>query len=146
MAELNRQVHFVPRWSRGALGLMIYFSRGREQQERIRTMVVPSIFVAGSDVRSALHHHLLSVLRDEGADTWLYEWSSGEDPLSADVAQALYERPVTLITVSDADSVPDAIPRILRSAKGIALFNPARLVLPLPVGLIDAERLMNLFP
>jgi tetratricopeptide (TPR) repeat protein len=109
-------------------------------------MVVPSIFVAGSDIRSALHHQLLSVLRDEGADTWLYEWSSGEDPLSADVVQALYKRPVTLITVSDADIVPGAIPRILRSTKAIALFNPARLVLPLPVGLIDAERLTNLFP
>lgn len=92
---------------------------------------------------------MVNALQDAGADARLYEWTSPENCLRNRVEQALWRRPSTLLTVAAAHVDPRVnqtnAPRILRGGKVISLYNPARLVLPVPIEPIPAAQWEPLF-
>lgn len=92
---------------------------------------------------------MVKALQASGADVWLYEWASPEERQRNRIEQALWRRPITLLTVAaphvDSRAHQSSMPRIVCGGMVIATYNPARLVLPLPMEPIPAAQWEQVF-
>jgi tetratricopeptide (TPR) repeat protein len=78
---------------------------------------------------------LLSALQTDGADVYLFEWTTKEETPDQETLQELHERPITLFTVTPTDLVAETMPKTMRAGVVMAISNPTRLVLGVPEAL-----------
>src|SRR5690348_4643414 len=88
--------------------------------------------VAGAATRGSFHKRLLSALQAEGADVYLFEWTTKEEMPGQETLQELHERPITLFTLTPTDLAAETMPKTMRAGVVMAIYNQTRLVLGVP--------------
>lgn len=96
--------------------------------------------IAGATTRGSFHRRLRSALQTEGADVYLFEWTTKEETPDQETLQELHERPITLFTVTPIDVAEGSIPKTMRAGIVMAISNQARLVLGVPEELDTSQR------